>query len=143
MNSYVSALTGGFIIGFSASLFLLFKGRVFGVSGIIGGIVRPVSEDVLWRVVILLGLISGGFLTLVFFPEAFPKKYSGGILELIVAGFLVGFGTQLGEGCTSGHGVCGVSRLSVRSMIATTTFIVFGVLTVFFFHGGGGRAISD
>lgn len=132
MNSYLAALTGGVIIGLSTSLLLLFKGRVFGISGIIGGIIKPVAGDVLWRFVILAGLVSGGIVVYQFYPEAFPVSHSGE-LRLVAAGLLVGFGTQLGGGCTSGHGICGISRLSVRSIVATLTFIISGILTVLIF----------
>lgn len=131
MNPYIAALVGGLIIGLASSILLLFKGRIFGISGILGGIVKPTPGDLFWRFAILAGLISGGLLVFIFYPEAFPLT-APSYPKLVIAGLLVGFGTQLGSGCTSGHGVCGISRLSARSLVATVTFIVSGVLTVFF-----------
>lgn len=129
MNAYVSALVGGLLIGLSASLLLLFKGRIFGISGILGGIIKPRWSDMGWRVVALLGLFTGGSITYIYFPEAFPSQ-SYDPIKMALAGLLVGFGTQLGGGCTSGHGVCGISRVSRRSILATITFIITGVITV-------------
>lgn len=129
MSEYMLALFGGLLIGLSTSLLLLFKGRVFGISGIIGGIIKPASGEVSWRLVILAGLIAGGAMVYLFYPAAFPQVEMSS-LRLVVAGLLVGFGTQLGGGCTSGHGVCGISRLSARSIVATITFMVAGILTV-------------
>lgn len=137
MDPYIAALIGGLTIGLSTSVLLLFKGRVFGISGIVGGIIKPMTGDVLWRIAILAGLISGGLLVYLFYPEAFPSNSGTSTWRLIVAGLLVGFGTQLGGGCTSGHGVCGISRLSVRSIVATVTFIASGVLTVLILNHGG------
>lgn len=137
MNPYIAALIGGLIIGLSTSILLLFKGRIFGISGILGGVIKPTAGDVLWRIVILAGLVSGGLIVYLFYPQAFPANNNPSYLKLIVAGLLVGFGTQLGGGCTSGHGVCGISRFSIRSIIATITFIVSGVLTVLVLSYGG------
>ena len=137
MNPYMGALVGGLIIGLSTSILLLFTGKIFGISGIIGGIIKPSANDVLWRIVILAGLILGGLLVYLYYPEAFPTKSETSHGKLLVAGLLVGFGTQLGGGCTSGHGVCGVSRLSTRSIAATITFIAWGVLAVLILNYGG------
>ncbi|HAK63941.1 MAG: YeeE/YedE family protein [Pseudomonadota bacterium] len=127
-----SALAGGGLIGLAAVLLMLFLGRIAGVSGIAGGLLRPVGGDWLWRLAFVLGLVAGPFayqalggaLPEVQFPVAQP-------LGLIVAGLLVGFGTRLGGGCTSGHGVCGISRLSLRSVTATGVFMFTGFTSVF------------
>ena len=128
----ISALIGGMLIGLSAVLFMLLNGRIAGVSGIAGGLIVPVAGDWQWRLAFILGLIAGplvyialgGQLPDIQFPMASP-------LGLIAAGLIVGFGTRLGGGCTSGHGVCGVSRLSVRSLVATGAFMFTGFATIY------------
>lgn len=134
-----NALLGGVLIGLAVSLMLLFNGRVTGISGILAGIVRPRSGDLDWRVSFLAGLVLGGVALLFLRPEAFEQVSSARWGDYVFAGLLVGFGTLLGNGCTSGHGVCGISRMSVRSLTATVTFIVFGMLSllVFKFLRGG------
>ena len=133
MNSYLLALLGGALIGLSASLMLFWNGRVTGISGIIyGAAVKPVNKDRAWRWSFIVGLLLGGLLLQFIYPAAFNEGLKTEFWTIIVAGLLVGFGTVLGSGCTSGHGVCGISRLSPRSLIATGTFICSGVLTVFF-----------
>ncbi len=128
------ALIGGAIIGIAASLMLVLNGRVTGISGIVAGVLRPIKGDTLWRSLFLLGLLIGGFILKIVRPESFESlSLNMGIADYAIAGFLVGFGTLLGNGCTSGHGVCGNSRLSVRSMVATMTFILFGVISVVIF----------
>lgn len=136
MSPYISALTGGLIIGLSSSILLLSKGRIFGISGIIGGMVKPQPGDILWRILIVLGLLTGGFLAQIISPDSFPS-IEVEPMKLIVAGLLVGFGTQMGGGCTSGHGVCGISRFSPRSLVATIVFIASGVLAVLMIKLGG------
>ncbi len=129
---------GGLLIGLAASIFILFHGRIMGVSGILGGLIRPLKGDIGWRVIFFLGLISApiGARFLGLMPEI---EIDGSPLQLIVAGLLVGFGTNLGSGCTSGHGVCGIARLSPRSITATLTFMATGVLTVWvMYHSGIG-----
>jgi hypothetical protein len=121
---------GGALIGLSALALLLFSGRIAGVSGILGGLLIGPPKDLGWRLAFLLGLFVGGLVFSVFHPEAFAIEVDRSFTSLIVAGFLVGVGTRMGGGCTSGHGVCGVSRLSKRSIIATLTFMVTGALTV-------------
>jgi hypothetical protein len=129
-----AALIGGAIIGLAVSLMLVFNGRVTGISGIVSGVLSPRKNDISWRILFLLGLLSGGVLLRFIQPEAFQNASNNmGLIDYAVAGLLVGFGTLLGNGCTSGHGVCGISRLSVRSIIATIVFITFGVLSVFIF----------
>ncbi len=126
---WVRALAGGALIGLSASLLLGFNGRILGVSGIVGGVVHPTRGDVAWRALFVGGLLLGGVVALVALPGAFTAA-SVGPGTAIMAGLLVGVGTRLGSGCTSGHGVCGLSRLSTRSLAATLTFIGAGALTV-------------
>jgi uncharacterized protein len=143
MNDFtpIPALIGGALIGVASSLILLTHGKVAGISGIYGGLFRRATSDRAFRLAFIAGLIVAGALVRVFFPEAFATTWSATLPVVLVAGWLVGFGTQLGNGCTSGHGVCGISRLSVRSLIATTTFIATGMATVFVVRHviGGGR----
>lgn len=119
------------LIGLSASILLLCDGKIAGISGILGGIIQPTTRDTLWRIVFVAGLLSGGFLFQLFAPGVFTFGLERSTGALILAGLFVGFGTRLGNGCTSGHGVCGISRLSLRSVVATVTFMVTGILTVF------------
>lgn len=135
MNDYLLALLGGALIGLSVSLMLFWSGRVTGISGIVyGAAVKPTDNDKSWRWHFVGGLIAGGLLLQFIYPSAFSDGLQTKSWTVIVAGLLVGFGTTLGNGCTSGHGVCGISRLSPRSIIATLTFIGAGVLTVFVFR---------
>jgi uncharacterized membrane protein YedE/YeeE len=127
----IAALAGGLLIGLSAAAMLLLDGKIAGISGIFAGVLKPVRADTLWRVCFLAGLLVGGMLLRVFLPTAFEFGIIRPLPLLIVAGLLVGFGTRLGSGCTSGHGVCGVSRLSARSLVATGTFVFTGALTVY------------
>ncbi|MDO9450425.1 MAG: YeeE/YedE family protein [Rugosibacter sp.] len=137
----VSALIGGLLIGTAAALFMLINGRIAGISGIVGGLLRPVSGDILWRVAFVAGIllspaIYGIFATL---PEI---RLDSSYPMLIVAGLLVGLGTRYGAGCTSGHGICGVSRLSPRSIMATLLFMLTGMVTVFVMrHVFGGALV--
>ena len=127
----LGGLIGGALIGIAASLLLLLNGRIAGISGILGGIFGTVGgAERYWRLAFIIGLICGAaiyFLAVGGHAVQLPD----GNLTLIVAGLLVGFGTRLGSGCTSGHGVCGLARLSPRSLAATATFMLFGMLTVF------------
>ena len=127
----IASTIGGILIGLSASAMLLLSGKVAGISGIFAGVLRPMKDDTLWKVCFLAGLFVGGLLLCVFDPHA----YDFGIIRspgvLVLAGLLVGFGTRLANGCTSGHGVCGVGRLSARSIVATVTFVTSGALTVY------------
>lgn len=134
-QDWINALIGGAIIGISVSLMLLFNGRVTGISGIVNGILSPLKGDTAWRVLFVMGLFAGGLALKV----ASPETLSIGALAtetwtLIVAGLLVGFGTVMGSGCTSGHGVCGISRWSIRSLVATVIFIGAGVVAVYLFR---------
>jgi uncharacterized membrane protein YedE/YeeE len=133
MNDFtpVSALVGGALIGLAASLLLLTHGKVAGISGIYGGILRRGTSDHSFRLAFVAGLLVAGLAVRLLFPGAFHTTSSATLPVALVAGLLVGFGTQLGNGCTSGHGVCGISRLSVRSLVATVTFMAAGIGTVF------------
>ena len=128
----ISALIGGALIGASASMLLAFTGRIAGISGILGGLVRPERGEVSWRVTFLAGLFAGGVLLAFAYPRAFPPPTVTPLFVTVAAGLLVGFGTQMGGGCTSGHGVCGISRFSKRSILATMTFMATGALAAFF-----------
>lgn len=125
-----SALTGGVLIGVAVALFLLCNGRVAGISGIIGGLLRPTAGDVAWRLAFAAGILAAPLLYRV--AAALPPlQIDAGYGALVIAGFLVGIGTRYGGGCTSGHGVCGVARLSPRSLVATGMFMSAGFATVF------------
>ena len=125
------SLAGGILIGISAALFILFNGRIAGISGILGGLLHPVQNDILWRVAFLAGLVIAPLLFGMLAPMPIAQV-DAGTVTLIVAGLLVGIGTRYGSGCTSGHGVCGISRLSPRSMVATAAFMAAGFAAVFF-----------
>ena len=127
----ISAALGGALIGAAATAMLLFNGRVAGISGILGGVLRPERGDTMWRVVFVLGLFVGGVVFGALRPSSFDATASPHLAIAIAAGLLVGAGVQLSNGCTSGHGVCGVSRLSKRSLAATMMFMTTGALTVF------------
>ena len=129
----INAILGGVLIGIAASLMMFFNGRVTGISGIVAGVIRPKKLDVSWRVSFLIGLLLGGIVLRFFRPEVFLQSSSALLGDYVFAGLLVGFGTLLGNGCTSGHGVCGISRMSVRSIMATITFITFGILSLYVF----------
>ncbi len=129
----INALIGGAIIGLAVSLMLIFNGRVTGISGIIAGAIQPKKGDTFWRFSFLGGLLAGGILLKFVVPNSFSIQTNVKDVDYIVAGLLVGFGTLLGNGCTSGHGVCGISRFSIRSILATFTFIFFGALSVAIF----------
>ncbi|EKN3347041.1 YeeE/YedE family protein [Yersinia ruckeri] len=124
-----SALVGGVILGAAVALFWLFNGRVAGISGIMGGLLGAGKGDIGWRLMFLLGLIVSPFLYALFRPLP-TIEINADIGTLVVAGLLVGIGTRYGSGCTSGHGVCGLSRFSLRSLVATLGFMFSGFLTV-------------
>ncbi|MFD2366154.1 YeeE/YedE family protein [Pseudoduganella sp. GCM10020061] len=125
-----ASLAGGAIIGLAAAMFVLFNGRIAGISGILGGLLQRPKGDSAWRVAFLLGLVASP-LVYVFFAPLPAVQVDAGVGTLIVAGLLVGIGTRYGSGCTSGHGVCGLSRLSPRSLVATAAFMGAGFVTVF------------
>ncbi len=124
-----SALAGGALIGLSASILLLALGKIAGISGLLGGLLFPTRGDVSWRAAFVIGLVIAGAAAWTLSPASFGSSPRG-LGFAVVAGLLVGAGTRLGNGCTSGHGVCGLSRLSVRSLAATITFIGAGMGTV-------------
>ena len=125
-----SALAGGVFIGIAAAMFVLLNGRVAGISGILSGLLQPAKGDRAWRVAFILGLLAAPAAYLLAGP--FPRPHIDvGWGALVLAGLLVGIGTRYGSGCTSGHGVCGLSRLSPRSLAATAAFMAAGFVTVF------------
>ena len=126
----ITALAGGLLIGVAAAALVLFNGRIAGISGIVGGLLRRRSGEIAWRVAFLAGLV-GAPLAYTAFGSLPGATIDAGYPTLIVAGLLVGVGTRYGAGCTSGHGVCGVSRFSARSALATLTFMAAGFLMVF------------
>lgn len=131
MPDWYSALTGGVLIGLAATLLLWLNGRVAGVSGILNGVIFPNAGDVAWRSAFLIGLILAGGLYMAFSPNALLPRTDYSRAALILAGVLVGFGTRMGNGCTSGHGVCGLGRLSLRSFAAVLTFMLSAMATTF------------
>lgn len=136
----LASTLGGLLIGLASAALLLFNGRIAGISGITGGVLRMREGETLWRVLFVLGLVAGGFIAWTVSPEAFAFEIDRSVWALVVAGLFVGVGTQLGSGCTSGHGVCGLSRLSKRSLVAVVTFMGAAAVMVFVvgrFFGGG------
>jgi len=126
----LAAMAGGVLIGIAAAMFVLLNGRIAGISGVLGGLLRPVRGDSAWRMAFVLGLVGAPLVYLLF--AALPRpQIDAGYGALILAGLLVGAGTRYGSGCTSGHGVCGLSRLSPRSLVATAAFMGAGFVTVF------------
>jgi len=124
------ALAGGLLIGLAAAMFVLLNGRIAGISGILGGLLKPVRGDAGWRVAFVAGLIGAPWAYAAF--SALPRvQVDAGYGVLVAAGLLVGIGTRYGAGCTSGHGVCGLSRLSARSLVATVIFMGAGFAVVF------------
>jgi uncharacterized membrane protein YedE/YeeE len=126
----VFALAGGALIGLSASLMLMLNGRITGISGIVAGLLQPQAGEFAWRAWFLAGLLVAGVVLFALRADLFGTA-SVPSAVIVVAGLLVGFGTRLGSGCTSGHGVCGISRLSKRSVAATLTFIVSGAIAAY------------
>ena len=126
----VSSLVGGVLIGLSATAMLALLGRVAGISGIVGGLMRGDRSDAAWRFAFVAGLLLGGAVLATEMPASFTMTIDRSPVALGVAGLLVGFGSRLGSGCTSGHGVCGMARGSKRSIAATLTFMATGAMTV-------------
>ena len=124
------ALMGGALVGTAAALFVLLNGRIAGISGVLGGLLRPVKGDVAWRAAFVIGLIVAPLIYVLFGSPPKPR-IDADYGSILLAGLLVGVGTRYGAGCTSGHGVCGLSRLSPRSLVATAAFMAAGFATVF------------
>lgn len=126
----LAALTSGLLIGLAAALLIILNGRIAGISGILGGLLKPHTGDIAWRFAFIAGLIASPVIYAMVFTLP-AVSIEADTPTLIIAGLLVGLGTRYGSGCTSGHGVCGISRLSRRSMIATLIFMVAGFMTVY------------
>ena len=127
----IPSLLGGMMLGLAVILYVLLHGRILGISGIVSGLVHPKKEDWSWRLAFIIGLLTAPFLAALFFGILPVIEVDANWLTVIIAGLLVGFGVQYGSGCTSGHGICGLSRLSPRSLVATLSFMTAGFLVVF------------
>ncbi|KFI10955.1 YeeE/YedE family protein [Vibrio coralliilyticus] len=125
------SLIGGVLLGLSATMLLMINGKVAGISGIVNGVFSPKRNDLFWRLLFLIGMVSGGALSVMVIGIEIPSTESISTFVLVIAGLLVGFGTRLSNGCTSGHGICGVGRFSFRSIVATAIFMVVAALTVY------------
>jgi len=135
----ISAAIGGALIGISAVLLMLFNGRVAGITGIAAGLLDPASSDRGWRATFIIGLIAAPLSAMLLGYIVPTPQMPSGMVTTVVAGLLVGFGTRLGNGCTSGHGICGMARLSTRSIAATMIFMVTAIIVVALMrHGIGG-----
>lgn len=139
INQVLYPLVGGGLIGIAVTMMLLFNGRVTGISGIVSSSLAKPTKSGFWRFMFIAGLVFGGFVIYLLRPDLFENASNRSPFLVLIAGLFVGYGTVMGSGCTSGHGVCGISRLSVRSIVATLTFMLFGFLTVLvirIFSGG-------
>ncbi|TOH40126.1 YeeE/YedE family protein, partial [Vibrio parahaemolyticus] len=125
------SLFGGILLGISATILLLVNGKIAGISGIMNGIMSPKKGDYSWRLLFAVGMIAGGLISILMLGVAVPSTANLSLGMVIAAGLLVGIGTRLGNGCTSGHGICGMGRLSKRSIVATCVFMAVAGLTVF------------
>lgn len=128
-----ASLSGGVLLGLASALFILLNGRILGVSGILGGLIPPKRSDALWRLAFLTGIFTSPWVFKALAPSSLlsAPRIDGGVVLLVIAGLLVGIGTRYGSGCTSGHGVCGLARLSPRSLVATLAFMAAGFAVVF------------
>ena len=128
-----ASLAGGVLLGIASAVFILANGRILGISGILGGLLRPKTGDTGWRIAFLLGMLAAPVTLQWLAPVGFlsAPRIEASVAAVVVAGLLVGYGTRLGSGCTSGHGVCGLSRLSPRSLVATGTFMAAGFAIVY------------
>ena len=126
-----SSLLGGLLLGISAVILLLVNGKIAGISGVLNGLIVPKKGETFWRVIFILGMMAGGLMGVVWFGAAIPDLKNSNIIQFSVAGLFVGLGTYIGNGCTSGHGICGIGRLSKRSMVATGIFMLVAAVTVF------------
>ncbi len=127
----ISALLGGALIGLSVSLLLLLNGRMAGISGIMNGLFSAPKKEEVWRGLFLLGLVLGAVIFQLITDDSLQLRQGYPILLIVLGGFLVGVGTRMGSGCTSGHGICGIANFSIRSITATITFMLSGMVTVF------------
>ncbi|MBU3549204.1 MULTISPECIES: YeeE/YedE family protein [unclassified Polynucleobacter] len=127
----IPSLLGGMILGVAAALYVLLHGRILGISGIVSGLLHPKLTDTAWRLSLVLGLVSAPFMAALFFGIFPVVEIESDWIAIVIAGILVGFGAHYGSGCTSGHGICGLSRLSPRSLVATCAFMFAGFVTVF------------
>ena len=141
ISEAVYPIIGGVLIGVGASALMFFSGRIAGVSGIFSGLLNIKPGDLAWRLAFVLGMVVGGAAIHTFRPDLFGVGIDRSLGAVVVAGLLVGFGTRLGSGCTSGHGVCGVARLGPRSLVATATFITSGAVVVYLVNHVAGGAI--
>jgi uncharacterized membrane protein YedE/YeeE len=128
-----ASLSGGVLLGLASAIFILLNGRILGISGILGGLIPPKRSDALWRLAFLAGIFTSPWVFKALAPSSLlsAPRIDAGVILLVIAGLLVGLGTRYGSGCTSGHGVCGLARLSPRSLIATLTFMAAGFAVVF------------
>jgi len=132
VDSWLRAAAGGLLIGLAAAVMIVFNGRIAGVSGVLGGLMFDGNgSDRRWRSMFLGGVVLGAVLLTTLVTSLPAGRLQTGWLGMAIAGLIVGYGTRMGSGCTSGHGVCGIARLSTRSITATITFMAFGALTVF------------
>jgi uncharacterized membrane protein YedE/YeeE len=130
----VSAAIGGALIGLSAVLLMLFTGRIAGVSGIFAGLINPQTSDHAWRAAFIAGLITAPVIAALAGYAVPVPQMPGSYITIVIGGLLVGFGTRLGSGCTSGHGICGIARLSLRSIVATGVFMATAIIVVALTH---------
>ena len=131
----LNSLIGGILIGIAAVIVFIVNGRIMGISGIIGNLITHKETDqIYWRIIFILGVLIGPLFFIILFKEIKSEMVANTTL-LIISGFLVSLGTSLGNGCTSGHGICGLSRFSIRSMVATFIFVISGMITVYFISG--------
>lgn len=139
IESIIYAIIGGALIGIAASALMLTAGRVAGISGIVGPLLQPRTGDIGWRMAFVGGLLMGGFVLMFTIPGVIVEPATRSILAVTLAGVFVGVGVRMGQGCTSGHGVCGLTRFSLRALVATLTFMGTGFATataVQLFNGG-------
>ena len=130
----ISGLIGGLLIGLSTALMILFNGKIAGISGIVGGLLARKGSEVGWRAVFVVGLLLGAFVYMLATGGPIPVNLQASLPVMVAAGLLVGFGTRLGSGCTSGHGISGIARFSKRSIVATVVFVGMAMITVFVTH---------
>ncbi len=133
MENFTPVLSsvGGALIGLAAIMLLFFNGRIAGMSGIIAGVLTPKSNDTLWRLVFVAGLLSGALLIRLMYPQAMAIEIDVSNAAVLLGGILVGIGTRVGNGCTSGHGVCGVGRLAPRGIVASSVFFLTAMATTY------------